>query len=149
MLDQQGHFAISLLSGHMGGANLLARMIAVRLSNKFRLCQAVITTATDVAEVTAFDVFARDHDLLIEDTAEIKYISADLIANRCVQVTIDGRLTGSFRGPVEVLPFSESRELNSEFNWSRDLNRVVVSSTKDLPVCHLLPTVCGCDQGYF
>ncbi|NLL65719.1 MAG: cobalt-precorrin 5A hydrolase [Clostridiaceae bacterium] len=133
VLDQQGHFAISLLSGHMGGANLLARMIAVRLSNKFRLCQAVITTATDVAEVTAFDVFARDHDLLIEDTAEIKYISADLIANRCVQVTIDGRLTGSFRGPVEVLPFSESRELNSEFNWSRDLNRVVVSSTKDLP----------------
>ena len=42
VVDEDGHYSISLLSGHLGGANQLARRVAQILSG-----QAVITTATD------------------------------------------------------------------------------------------------------
>ena len=44
VIDEGGRFAISLLSGHRGGANRLAEQVAAGLSG-----QAVITTATGTA----------------------------------------------------------------------------------------------------
>ncbi|MBI6550048.1 cobalt-precorrin 5A hydrolase [Xenorhabdus lircayensis] len=54
VLDEKGQFAISLLSGHMGGANDLAQQIADILGG-----QAVITTATDVNQLAALDVLSQ------------------------------------------------------------------------------------------
>ncbi|MCI5222156.1 MAG: cobalamin biosynthesis protein CbiG [Candidatus Electrothrix sp. AR4] len=53
--DEQGRFAISLLSGHLGGGNALARQTAELLKG-----QAVITTASDVLGYTALDLWCRD-----------------------------------------------------------------------------------------
>lgn len=54
VVDETGRFAISLLSGHLGGANALAQQVA-------RLCGAtpVITTATDQNGVFAVDSWAK------------------------------------------------------------------------------------------
>ncbi|OTA14911.1 cobalamin biosynthesis protein CbiG [Xenorhabdus vietnamensis] len=57
VLDEKGQFAISLLSGHMGGANKLAQQIADILDG-----QAVITTATDVNQVAALDMLSQQID---------------------------------------------------------------------------------------
>ncbi|MCS3433976.1 cobalt-precorrin 5A hydrolase [Klebsiella sp. BIGb0407] len=57
VLDEKGEFVISLLSGHLGGANELAVWLADRMGG-----QAVITTATDVNQLTSFDLLARDMD---------------------------------------------------------------------------------------
>ncbi len=54
VLDDNGKFVISLLSGHLGGANALARYIAGILS-----ATPVITTATDGRGLTAPDEYAR------------------------------------------------------------------------------------------
>jgi cobalt-precorrin 5A hydrolase len=53
--DEQGQFAVSLLSGHLGGANALARQVAQALGG-----QAVITTASDVLGHTALDLWAAE-----------------------------------------------------------------------------------------
>lgn len=54
VMDEKATNVISLLSGHLGGANDITRQIA-------QLMQAnpVITTATDVQEVTALDTLAK------------------------------------------------------------------------------------------
>ena len=59
VVDEQGQFAISLLSGHIGGANKLTEEIAEILR-----AQPVITTATDLNDKFAVDVFCQEKRLL-------------------------------------------------------------------------------------
>jgi cobalt-precorrin 5A hydrolase len=72
--DEAGRFVISLVSGHMGGANDLAGMLSDILG-----ATPVITTATDVNQVPAIDVIARDQDLYIENKAAVKHVSMTFI----------------------------------------------------------------------
>lgn len=82
--DQQGKFVISLLSGHIGGANCLAEKIAESIN-----AIPVITTATDIQKVTAFDLFAQKNNLVIENISELKYISSTLLDNKSVEFFTD------------------------------------------------------------
>lgn len=61
MLDDKGRFAVSLLGGHLGGANRLASEIAQFLGGR-----AVITTASDVNNMPALDLWAAEQDLVID-----------------------------------------------------------------------------------
>lgn len=81
VLDQNGNYVISLLSGHIGGANELAKEIASCTGG-----QAVLTTATDVAGKLAFDVFAKKNQLGIENIEMLKWISGALVDGKCVDV---------------------------------------------------------------
>lgn len=60
--DEHGQFAVSLLSGHLGGGNELAEQVSAITGG-----QAVITTASDVLGKTALDLWARDLDLVAAD----------------------------------------------------------------------------------
>ncbi len=74
VLDEKGTFAISLLSGHLGGANELARNIAVAVN-----AIPVITTATDVQGLLSVDMFAKQNGLLITSFDEVKQLTAMLV----------------------------------------------------------------------
>lgn len=71
VMDTQGEFVISLLSGHLGGANDAARLVAKRLS-----AQAVITTGTDVKGTMAVDVLAQKINCRIDDFTAAKDVTA-------------------------------------------------------------------------
>jgi cobalt-precorrin 5A hydrolase len=58
VVDHRGRFAVSLLSGHVGGGNDLAYEVAQILDG-----QAVITTATDNLDYPGWDILARDYGL--------------------------------------------------------------------------------------
>ncbi|MDD2468258.1 MAG: hypothetical protein PHI97_30120, partial [Desulfobulbus sp.] len=60
--DELGRFAISLISGHLGGANALAKQVAEATGG-----QAVLTTASDVLGKTALDLWCRDRGLGVID----------------------------------------------------------------------------------
>jgi len=72
--DEAGGFAISLVSGHVGGANALAREVA-RITGG----QSVITTATDVNRMPAIDVIAVENHLVIENPKAIKSVNMALL----------------------------------------------------------------------
>ncbi len=75
VLDQQGRFVISLLSGHVGGANSMARRLAAHMG-----AVPIITTATDVEDLPALDQLAMERGLGIVNPEAIKTISAALLA---------------------------------------------------------------------
>lgn len=72
--DEAGKFVISLLSGHVGGANSLTGELAEKLG-----AQAVITTATDVNGVFSVDEWAVRNGFAIETRDEIKAVSGALL----------------------------------------------------------------------
>ena len=88
-MDEQGHFVISLLSGHLGGANALTREIAA-------LCGAVpvITTATDAGGRFSVDDFARRGNLYLDNLKLAKEIAADVLEQRTIGLYSDFELCG-------------------------------------------------------
>ena len=68
--DDNGNHVISLISGHLGGANALTKKIAPIIN-----ATPVITTATDTNQLPSIDMIAKDKDLYIETPQNIKTIS--------------------------------------------------------------------------
>jgi cobalt-precorrin 5A hydrolase len=81
VMDDAGRFAISLLSGHLGGANALAKRCAELVDGT-----PVITTATDVNELPSFDMLAKDLGWVIEELSQVKLLNALLLEGREIAV---------------------------------------------------------------
>lgn len=97
VLDEKGQYVISVLSGHLGGANELTRQLAKNLG-----ASAVITTASDVNEKLAIDVFAQKNSLYISSMEQAKHCAAAIVANTPVSISLDtgGKIDG--RIPEEL-----------------------------------------------
>jgi cobalt-precorrin 5A hydrolase len=92
VLDEAGRFAVSLLAGHLGGANRLAIELAAASGGT-----PVITTATDVNGLTAWDDAARQVGLRVEPLAHIKNLNSLLLeGGRIALVDRRGRVAPIF-----------------------------------------------------
>lgn len=83
-IDEAGRFAVPLLSGHVGGANELARELAGVVGG-----QAVVSTATDVNGLFAVDEWAARRGFAIVERAVAKDISARLLEGGTVGFVCD------------------------------------------------------------
>ena len=81
VVDDRGQNAISLLSGHIGGANALTRKVARIIG-----ANPVITTATDINRVPAIDVLAMENSLTIENPEAIKTVNMALVKKQPIGV---------------------------------------------------------------
>jgi cobalt-precorrin 5A hydrolase len=77
VIDNSCNYVISLLSGHLGGANELTLEVSKLLD-----AQPIITTATDNLGITAPDMVAKDNGLIIEDLKKAKGIAALLVEGK-------------------------------------------------------------------
>lgn len=82
VIDELGQHVISLLSGHVGGANDLAIKIADIID-----AEPIITTATDVNKKFAVDSVASKLGLMPEPKDAIKIINRAILNNEPVYVT--------------------------------------------------------------
>jgi len=104
VVDEQGQFAVSLLGGHLGGGNALARQVAGILGG-----QAVITTASDILGLTALDLWARGQNLAVEDLPGLTRASARLVDRGVVRIYVDGLITVEYL-PHDFLRVRDARE---------------------------------------
>ncbi len=88
VLDEGGRFVISLLSGHLGGANDLARRIA-----GYAGAEAVVTTASDVQGRLSLDLWAEENDLFVEDPERLKGLSARIVNGERIRLKMEGAFT--------------------------------------------------------
>ncbi|MCR4442806.1 MAG: cobalt-precorrin 5A hydrolase [Peptococcaceae bacterium] len=96
VLDERGEHVVSLLSGHLGGANELARELAALIGAK-----PVITTATDVEELPALDELARKNGCILENSGDWKKIALALLDGRKVGLYSTAKLGAEFPPHVE------------------------------------------------
>ena len=142
VLDERGKHCISLLSGHMGGANALAGTVSA-------LCGAepVITTGTDTEHRFSVDEFARCNGLVVTDWEKAKRISAKVLAGETL--TIGSGMKKEQYCPVEGLEEQNWKE--GEFLSNADVWITPRRITAPDQVLQLIPrnlTVgIGCRKG--
>ena len=83
VMDEEGQYVIPILSGHVGGANELAR----ELADLMDACP-VITTATDVQKKFAVDLFAKRNHLEIMNKDGIAKVSAKALAGEQLTIAV-------------------------------------------------------------
>lgn len=139
VMDDRGRHVISLLSGHIGGANELTLRIAGILK-----ADPVITTATDNRGLFAVDVFARKNNLTIKNMGAVKNLSSALINGEKVSIWFDP----DYCRAVEGGRLSEAEERsNPELLFCRDRSEQTKPSIIVSPHCepedentvHLVP----------
>ncbi|HKM09507.1 MAG TPA: cobalt-precorrin 5A hydrolase [Candidatus Methanomethylophilaceae archaeon] len=78
-VDENGRYSISLISGHIGGANRLAERVASVIGS-----EVVITTATDINKKFSVDLFAKSNNMYIGDMVLAKEVSAAILDGKPV-----------------------------------------------------------------
>ena len=133
VVDEQGRYAVSLLSGHLGGANELTRRVAAILG-----AEPVITTATDVSGVFAIDDWARGHGCAVAETGRIKTVSGALLKGRTVPLFSPWPVEGAL---PQGLALSGPDECGAAVTVRRDGREIL----------HLVPRIgvlgVGCKKG--
>ena len=83
-VDEGGNFVIPLLSGHIGGANGFAKVLA-----KVIKATPVVTTATDVNKLFAVDEWAARNNMIINSMKAAKDFAAALVDGQEVGLFTD------------------------------------------------------------
>ena len=139
VVDERGEYAISLLSGHIGGANHLAMEIAGIIG-----AEPVITTATDLNNKFSVDDWAQRHHLRLDEMQIAKEISVSILNGEMIGVSSDYLIDG--RRPEQLLYGEDARDLTIGFMLSIYENKKPFKRT-----LHLVPKTVtigmGCRKG--
>ena len=74
VIDDKAQFVISVLSGHLGGANELSNNIAAKIN-----ATPVITTAADVNKTIPVDLVGKEFGWKIDDDTTVTKVSAFMV----------------------------------------------------------------------
>lgn len=81
VMDERARFVISLVSGHLGGANRLAREIASIYG-----ATPVITTATDISGLPCVEEIAERFSLNIDGVKNIKAVNSSILKGEKIAI---------------------------------------------------------------
>ena len=95
VIDDRANHVISTLSGHLGGANALARLVA-----SFLGALPVITTAADVNETIAVDLLGREFGWTIENFENVTKTSAFMVNEEKIAIYQDAGEKNWWRAPM-------------------------------------------------
>lgn len=127
VIDDRANHVISALSGHLGGANALARLLAAILG-----ARPVITTAADVNETIAVDLVGREYGWTIESFENVTKVSAFMVNEDKIAIFQDAGEKDWWRAPfpknVTIVRTIEDIKL-SEFKAALVITDKVIADT--------------------
>lgn len=149
VIDEQGKYVISLLSGHLGGANALATAAAAILG-----AEPVITTATDRQGKFAVDVFAKNNGLAILEMDLAREVSSRIVNQERVGLKSDFPIAGTVPAELTLLS-GRDQEKNPQDTQNLPETGICISlSGTKAPfprTLHLVPRIVtagiGCRRG--
>jgi len=110
IMDDAGKHVISLLSGHLGGANEIAKKIA-----EITGADPVITTATDIHGKLGIDSLAKKYYLDIENPEKIKAINTVLVNDELPELFVPSEFDFILNDPVVKASYNGFRSNNNDF----------------------------------
>ena len=113
VMDDNGKYVISLLSGHLGGANDIAVKVAEIIG-----AEPVITTATDVHGKVGIDSLARKYYLQIDEPANIKIINSALVNCKIPNLYVPSKFSYVLNDQVVNNSYKCFKSLNNLFKVS-------------------------------
>ena len=128
VMDELGKNVIPVLSGHFGGANEIATKLAAVID-----ARPIITTATDINNVFAVDVFAKENGLRIIDKNGIKAVSSKALRGEKLkliqtkefieieELRLEPKRMVLGMGCKKDKPFEELKEFINEFYSDQEL----------------------------
>jgi len=105
VVDEAGTFAISVLGGHKGGANALAKEVARVLG-----AVPVITTASDALGLPSMDLLGQEWGWQIERREDLTRVAAAVVRGDCIGVYQDAgrrdwwQAFGDWPATFQILP---------------------------------------------
>lgn len=135
--DERGINVISLLSGHMGGANEMTLYISHLLD-----ANPVITTATDVNNKSSLDMMAKKLNGYIKNFRDnVLKVNSMIVNNKPVGLFLDGDYDVDTRGfkllkredieKIEALQNNQQIENESEYEDLKNIETIIVVSDKE------------------
>jgi cobalt-precorrin 5A hydrolase len=106
VIDEGANFCISLLSGHIGGANELTNLIS-KVTNS----TPVITTATDINHQFSVDLFAVKNDLILSDMTLAKEVSSSILDGNTIDLVSDFHIDGSIPEQLKYYDIKDYNEI--------------------------------------
>lgn len=122
VIDDLGKHTISLLSGHIGGANELTLEISDILKN-----EAIITTASDGRGIDAVDVFAKRNNFYIEDMEQAKILTALMVEGKRIKLISEVCVELNYKNVETII--EEDLEYKSEVSCE---GIIIVSSNQNV-----------------
>lgn len=116
VIDDLGKFVISLLSGHIGGANKITLDIASLIG-----ANPVITTATDNRLIESIDLFANTNNYYIEDINSITKI---------VSLMVNGKKVGLYTEDDKIIDYKDALIVKDLDNIDQTIEGLIVVSSK-------------------
>lgn len=135
-MDELGTFAISLVSGHLGGANNLTRLLASKAKSI-----PVITTATDLNGRFAVDEWCKHQNCKLMERQRIKLVSSAVLKGEQVTVYAPFPIAGQSPAYVKQGP-AESADVILDYR---------LQEQEQADALHLVPKILflgvGCRRG--
>ena len=125
VIDDLGKYTISLLSGHIGGANELSSKIAHVLRN-----QLIVTTASDGRGIDAVDLFAMRHNFYIEDMEKAKDITALMVEGERIKLITEVDMQIKYE-KIELVNLND-KNIRDENITDHSKGIIAVTSIKDI-----------------
>lgn len=130
VIDDMGRFSISLLSGHIGGANELAKWAANIIG-----AIPVITTASDNRGIEAIDTFAIRNNYYMENMKDVKNLTS---------LMVNGKKIGFYSEMEAIIQYDNLIIIKDLEDIDPSIEGIIIVSSQtkipmDYNICHLIP----------